>query len=396
MTDTTRPVSLPVEQESGVAGMQILVTSNLDARAPFGQTVRPLWLGRGMAECGVTVGNLGIDCSSVEFGPTWTLGSTSLRNRIAVTRRVIAEFQPDVIYAHQTSPAVAAIVAAGTIPVVADVHALGSAEWFGRARALGGARTGVYVAAGVKARLGEHIVMRSSRRLIAAGEELAERIHDVWGSGLDVVVVPNGVDPALLRSARAGASPYCHDGGFHATATLPGAASPSNARALEFLEAVALEVRRREHPTTIHVVGCTAGPGEQVLRYEGFQPDLRPWLDHADALLLPYPPEASLCGGARNKLVEYLARGRTIVSTVEGLRGLREAGSWPGVHVAGDDAASFASALCAAVTPSAGTLDAKAMTARLGWDTLSRTALNALSACARHTQPHGSRVTVRS
>src|SRR5438309_7440296 len=115
-------------------GPRILVSSNLDARAPFGQSVRPFFLSRGLAKLGAEVGTIGRDSSGVQFGPTWSLPDDSLWARVKLTRHATASFNPDVIYAHQTSPALAAVVARPGVPVVADFHALGSMEWLARAK----------------------------------------------------------------------------------------------------------------------------------------------------------------------------------------------------------------------------------------------------------------------
>ena len=127
--------------------------------------------------------------------------------------------------------------------------------------------------------------------------------------------------------------------------TLPGSVTPANDRAGRFLEAVDAELEGHSPRVTLHVVGAADAPPGSRVRFHGYQPELTPWIDHADACMLPYPPEAALCGGPRNKLLEYLARARAVVTTEEGTRGLEEVAGWPGVHVAGDDPAAFAAAL---------------------------------------------------
>src|SRR3954463_5841993 len=93
------------------------------------------------------------------------------------------------------------------------------------------------------------------------------------------------------------------------------------------------------------------------MRSLDFQSELQPWLDHADACLLPYPDDAALFGGPRNKLIEYLVRARTIVTTPEGLRGFGEAADWKGVYVADPEPEAFARVIVAAVQPGAETLE---------------------------------------
>ena len=58
--------------------VRVLIVSNLDSDKPFGQFLRPFHLGRGLARHGLEVGNVGVDCSLVDFGPTWSTGTKSL------------------------------------------------------------------------------------------------------------------------------------------------------------------------------------------------------------------------------------------------------------------------------------------------------------------------------
>jgi glycosyltransferase involved in cell wall biosynthesis len=102
-----------------------------------------------------------------------------------------------------------------------------------------------------------------------------------------------------------------------------------------------------ESGVNVHVVGAEAFGSDSPLIFHGVVPDLRPWLENADACLLPYTSEYPLAGGARNKLLEYLAVGRRVVSTREGLRGLEEAAEWQGVEIAPDDPPGFAAAIAA-------------------------------------------------
>ena len=52
-------------------------------------------------------------------------------------------------------------------------------------------------------------------------------------------------------------------------------------------------------------------------------------VDASDVAIVPFPPEA-VCGGARNKVLEFFARGKAVISTREGMRGVENAK--PGEH----------------------------------------------------------------
>ncbi len=64
-------------------------------------------------------------------------------------------------------------------------------------------------------------------------------------------------------------------------------------------------------------------PSTNVI-YTGFVKNLPPYINLADVCLAPYPTEA-VCGGTRNKICDYLACGKPIVSTPEGMRGFDDA-----------------------------------------------------------------------
>jgi glycosyltransferase involved in cell wall biosynthesis len=55
--------------------------------------------------------------------------------------------------------------------------------------------------------------------------------------------------------------------------------------------------------------------------YTGYVENLNLYLNACDIAVAPYPPLA-VCGGARNKVLEYWACGLPVVSTLEGVRGL--------------------------------------------------------------------------
>jgi len=363
--------------------VRVLIVSNIDSREPFGQFTRPFFLGRAMAEEGVEVANVGIECSRIDFGAAWSTGQKSLRRLARVTTLARSRFAPDVIYAHQNLPGTAALLAARGTPVVADFHSLPSVEWAGLLRGARASEAPSFAAAAARASGSERVIAARANGIVAAGENLAREIGRRYRPRAVPVTVVNGVDPRLLAATRSPASPIPTDLARHsAVATLPSSASPSNRRALAFLAHAARGLENAPLPVAVHVLGSAAGPTAPLLRYHGLQPDLVPWLDHADVCLLPYPAEASLFGGAKNKLLEYLARARAVVSTTEGLRGLEAVADWRGVEVVSDDPGDFARAVARAVRPEAPKLEDEraAVHRELRWDALARKAADALSA----------------
>jgi glycosyltransferase involved in cell wall biosynthesis len=365
--------------------LRILVLSNLDSARPFGQYLRPFHLGRGLARQGHEVGNVAVDCSGVTFGPAWSTGAKSLGRLTSLAHTARREFRPDVIYAHELRPATAALLAPGDVPVVVDLHSLPSVEWRGYVGEETGWTAALYRLAGARAGLSERLIARRADRVICAGANVAGRFTELYRPRVPTEVIVNGVERELLSDAPMAESPYAGEpGDRHAVTTLPGGVTPSNDRARRFLEAVAQELEGHSPRVTLHVLGASAPEGGSRIRYHGFQPELWPWIDHADVCMLPYPQEAALCGGPRNKLLESLARGHAVVTTEEGTRGLEEVAGWPGVHIAGDRPASFAQALRVAAGDGIVGLEERRerMLARLEWDVLAAEVGTVLAATA--------------
>lgn len=337
---------------------RVLIVSNLDSKQPFGQFTRPFFLGRGMARLGIEVGNVAPDCSRVDFGPVWSTGTQGLRALRAATMTALGTFRPDVIYAHQNMPAVAAILARGSAPIAADSHALASEEWRLRAQGQPPAETLVCRLRQAKAYTAERLISKRASLIVAAAEELGAMLAQMHGARR-LATVLNGVDDRMLESPTTSAPDAYRTPGPHVVATLPIASSTANERALRFLRQATIELRKLLPTAEVHVLGTEEGeaPGTGGMRFHGMQ-DVLPWVDNADVCVMPYPQEAVVLGGVRNKLLEYLSRGRTLVTTEEGLMGFTECRDWEGVSVAPDEPTGFARAVSAAAGGDAPTLEA--------------------------------------
>jgi len=331
--------------------VRVLIVSNLDSSRPFGQYTRPFFLGRGLADLGCVVGHVGVDCRNVDYGPHWSTGHQGLIALTRAVRRALRDFRPDVVYAHQNLPSAAGLLATArvSVPVAADFHALPSVEWGALASSTLDRRVStVSRIKQVQAAGAERIVARRADVVIAAGDGLAEAIRERLRTAQDPAIVPNGV-PSEFLVAPVGEDPYpSHPRGLRAVATIPAGASAANDAALDFLADVAAFLRGASREVSIHVLGTEQPRGLTDLCFEGLVPSITPWLAHADVCLLPYTSDVPLYGGARNKLLEYLALGQRVVTTDEGLRGFDQAGTWEGVHIAPYDPEAFGRAVLAA------------------------------------------------
>jgi glycosyltransferase involved in cell wall biosynthesis len=351
--------------------VRVLVAANLDSQRPFGQFTRPFHLAAGLARAGVDVAVVGVDCERVDFGPAWSIGEQAARRMAGAIRTAERTFRPDVVYAHQNMPAAMALAVARA-PVVADQHAVVSAEWAVYATDAGGRAAVRCRVRQLQALAIERLLMRRADRVIAAADQVADELVRRHGGRRPQVVV-NGAEPELLELADTPPRPAAYEApGKHAVATLAAASSPNNETALRFLAEAGRELAVRAPAVQLHVLGSDDGPAAPTLRYHGLVPSLVPWLHHADACLVPLPPSQGEFGGVRNKLLDALARGRLVVTTEEGLAGLEEAASWPGVVVAPGDPDGYARALAGALANGAAhtPVDRHVVRERLRWDVL--------------------------
>ena len=363
------------------AAVKVLIVSNMDSGRPFGEFTRPYGLGAGLAANGLEVGNVGIDCTAATFGPQWSTRNRSARAFAKACRQAVREFRPDVVYAQQNRPAAIAILTRPGVPVVADFHSLPSVEIEARPRGADLKRRLHDQTERTRAFVFERLIARRADAIVSAGEAVTTALRERHRPAAEITTVPNGIDPSLAAAPDAGESPY--GPGRHAVATLPVDASPVNMRALDFLRQVAAEMSADGAGLTLDIVGSDL-PAEPGIDFHGFVPELAPWLAGADVCLLPYPADAALSGAVRNKLLEYLAAGRTIVSTEEGMRGYEQAASWAGVTVTSDDAGAFAAAVAQAADPAAPTLgEQRAALRELTWESLSHRVRPVLEQAAR-------------
>jgi glycosyltransferase involved in cell wall biosynthesis len=147
-------------------------------------------------------------------------------------------------------------------------------------------------------------------------------------------VVSNGAPSRYLTAPSSPVNPYPH--GLHFALLVAPKNMLPNELAVEYTLRVA--ERLQALPNTDDIRIAVAGGGwqsEQIekfpnLVYLGFAKDILAYIDHADVCVLPYPREA-VCGGARNKALDYFAREKIVLSTLEGMRGLTD--FKPGEHV---------------------------------------------------------------
>jgi len=175
------------------------------------------------------------------------------------------------------------------------------------------------------ARLIEAANLSTAEGIVAASAELRDFIVQEYGVDSSTVhVVPNGVSKEGFARPWGGAN-WRKSLGLSDQDLLAIHAAPpgytANDLSVDFLGEVVQQIMSKRLRIKTVLTGRTTSP--DGIHPLGVVDDYYGLVDAADVALLPYPPRA-ICGGTRNKALDFLARGKAIVSTSEGMRGLGE------------------------------------------------------------------------
>jgi glycosyltransferase involved in cell wall biosynthesis len=330
--------------------IRLLIVSTLDSQEPFGAFTRPFYLGMYLARQ-FEVYQLGIDCSAVDYARSQSIGSRSLKSYLQAIQKVLEEFQPDVVYAQETLPGIAAWLTfvrkkPKKCRLVFDFHTLSAFEYGTRLNSAPN-RLNQFTQL-IKTYIAQGILIKANKPIIVASQSIIDLIPQ-WYKTLpsQIYCVSNGVADDLLHiSAADFVDPYLKlrsvantsltDRPTKIVAVIaPKTFSfPTNDMSVTMTLQIAryLQSRQQEIHQNIQIVviGRDENGLEQPLpanlTFTGFLPKRSDFLAHlvyADVGLLPFSQEA-VAGGARNKALDYLACQKLVVSTPEGLRGLEK------------------------------------------------------------------------
>jgi glycosyltransferase involved in cell wall biosynthesis len=167
-------------------------------------------------------------------------------------------------------------------------------------------------------------ICSKSDYIICASEETKEILKTTYSLGESkLFTVGNAtnmkpVDESELTGVKADPS---HS--FTCLATLPFDGFLSNELALTYLFEIAALVQTKTDKIKFVVTGGGGKPVPPIpnVTYTGYVADLRKEILAADICLMPYPDKA-VCGGARNKFCDFIALGKVVISSPEGMRGM--------------------------------------------------------------------------
>ncbi|QDL07245.1 hypothetical protein DP113_04325 [Brasilonema octagenarum UFV-E1] len=334
-------------------GKRLLLVSTLDSSQPFGAFTRPFYLGEYLVKY-FEVCQLGLDCSAVNYAPSVSLGSRSLRSYVQAIQKCIEEFCPDIVYAQETLPGLAALIALTLTKqkkcsLVLDFHTFSAFEYWSRLSSV--ANPFKEFLQFIKTYIAQGLLIFSGNPIIAAGE-LTPQLISQWYAKKphNIYCIGNGVAEDLLNAQLPLAiDPYkaLRPAKIAVVVAPKTFQFPTN----DMSVSMAIEVAKYlEHQQKVHfvVIGRDANDIKEALpsniTFVGFVPerkDFVAYLRYADVGLLPFPKQA-VAGGARNKALDYFASRKLVVSTPEGLRGLEEFHHLQHLLIAGFSVEEFA------------------------------------------------------
>ncbi|QHG15309.1 glycosyltransferase [Nostoc sp. ATCC 53789] len=317
-------------------GKRLLIVSTLDSSQPFGAFTRPFYLGQYLTRY-FDVFQLGLDCSSVNYAPSISIGSRSLKSYIQTIEKCIDEFCPDIVYAQETLPGLAALISLRLrkrrkSSLILDFHTFSAYEYWMRLFSV--ANPFKEFVQCIKTYIAQGILIFSGSPIIAAGDSIPKLISQWYGkTPQQIYSIGNGVTEDLLNTELfLSQDPYQ---AFRPAKIVVLIAPktfqfPSNDMSVSMTIQIAKHIENHQEKIHFVVIGRDSSdisePIPSNISFLGFLPKREDFVKHvkyADIALLPFSKQA-VAGGARNKALDYFASRKLVVSTPEGLRGLEE------------------------------------------------------------------------
>ncbi len=335
--------------------MRVLMVSKLNTKESYGGSNRAYYLGKYLSDR-AEVFQLGVDCSGIDYCASDSTFSLSILRFHKKVREIIERFEPDIVYSFESRANLACKLLRQKgyrSKFVYDFTSSPAFEWETYFKY--GEKVPESFYRWLRGFILEKVITSDNVTFIAAGEFLREVLLDRYRVPSDrIFVIPNGAPPEMLDSqSQVFENPYSEDGKKKAVMIGP-RDDYTNILAVRFLHRVAEELMRKNEDIKIVILGGGPKLGESSnVDYTGYVEDIRPYLDHADVCLLPYPREA-VCGGARLKSFEYFSRKKLVVTTPEGLRGLDLFQHLEHIYLSEDDPQRFADDLTTVINEGSG------------------------------------------
>jgi len=323
---------LYLEYISPYKEMRICMISSVDMDIPYGSTTRPYYISKNLVEFGCEILHICTKPPERQEKGIKYLQKKYYKNRFWVVRttrdifRMYKEcknFAPDVLYVHQLSNALRALPLKYLlkVPFVFDAHGSSVME-------TNAFSSNTYYKK--KVEIQERLVLKIADKIIVVSEELKDFFIKYFGiSEEKIELIKNGVDTNSLRPAepdfKIRKELGISDDDKVIVFTCPRGFFSNNIALKYFFQMIPkIEERMKNVKFVIIGGGPKFEPPSPNVIYTGFVQDLASYINLADVCVAPYPPSA-VCGGTRNKVADYFACGKPVVSTEEGMRGFNDA-----------------------------------------------------------------------
>ena len=304
--------------------MKICFVSNYKKNG-YGESTRPYYLSRNLLRQGHSILHLcdhagfedGIEYIKIDPWGWEPRFMKRLLGFISLGLKVRA-FNPDVVYMHQFNSARWAL-ASRTLAARKFVFDAHTSVYFESLHAKTKVQANIE-----RIKNAEQQVCLKADYIISASEETKNILQTSYGLPNEKLFVVGNATNMVPVTENELAATKKNPSEFICTATLPFDGFFSNELALEYLFEIAALVQAKTDKVKFVVLGGGDKPAPPTTNiiYKGYVPDLRREILESDICLMPYPEEA-VCGGARNKFCDFVALGKVVVSSPEGMRGMQ-------------------------------------------------------------------------
>jgi len=312
--------------------MRVCMISSVDMNTPYGSTTRPYYISKYLVESGCEILHICTKPPKNNENGIQYLHKKHHKKGFWVVRttrdifrmyRECKNFRPDILYVHQLSNALRALPLKYRlkIPFVFDAHSSIFELYAVPDRSFYTKK---------KFELQEKLVLNASDKVIAVSEELESFFLQYFHIPEEKIeLIKNGVDTNILRPAEPDVK-LKNELGISDDDKVIVFTCPrgffSNDIALKYFFQMIPEIEERVKNVKFVIIGGGPKfepPSPNVI-YTGFVQDLASYINLGDVCVAPYPASA-VCGGTRNKVADYFACGKPVVSTEEGMRGFNDA-----------------------------------------------------------------------
>ena len=309
--------------------MRICLISSADIDSEgAGSTNRPYFISENLVDFGCEIMHICFKPAQQRKGINHVIKYNKTENKIKKFVNILKQykgikrFSPDVIYAHQIFNATIAIPLKFLLrkPFVYDAHGSSVLEM--------DSNQNISFYQSVKIKMQEKKILEMADKIISPANYLKNFFIDHFGISKEKIeVIENGADLNLFKPEEPSMKKKEEFGISHTDKvvvfTCPRSAAQNQIALRYFFELVPkIEDKVKNIKFLIVGGGPKLDPPSSNVIYTGFVNELASYINLGDVCIAPYPPSAMYgTAGAKNKIMEYFACGKPVISTEEGIRG---------------------------------------------------------------------------